>query len=73
MSVDGRFVWAAPVDYQESEVDKIMKAKANKVLQAYLVKRKHYIETIGLGASVLLQDWFCKSPNDCDPTYASSK
>lgn len=64
------FVYAVPKNYAEQEVDKDLRARAERIYTSYKKRRAEYIGEGKKGASEMLRDWFCDSKNMCSPSGA---
>lgn len=59
------FVWAVPKGHVEIEADRAIKAKADRILSQYKVRRAQYIGPGTKGVVNLLRDWLCESNSKC--------
>ncbi|MCY7375396.1 MAG: hypothetical protein LH472_05435 [Pyrinomonadaceae bacterium] len=64
------FVYAVPKGYAEQEVDKNLRARAERIYTSYKKRRAEYIGEGKKGASAMLRDWFCDSKSVCSPSSA---
>jgi len=63
------FVYAVPKNYTEMETDKILRARAERILSAYKKRRAEYIGAGKKGVVEMLRDWFCDNQK-CSPENA---
>ncbi len=70
VSPTGRFVYAVPKGYKETEVDKQLRTRADKVLAAYRERRARYIGEGKPGVVALLRDWMDDGTGRCAPENA---
>lgn len=65
---DNRFVYAVPKGYVETETDKTLRAKTEKIFNEYKRRRAEYIGEGKKGVVEMVRDWFCSSQNNCSPS-----
>jgi hypothetical protein len=70
VSDSGRFVYAVPKGYKETDEDNTLKEKARRVLVAYKERRARYIGAGKPGVVALIRDWFDDGKGNCAPENA---
>lgn len=65
-----RFVYAVPKNYTETEIDKALRAKADRIFNEYKRRRAEYIGEGKKGVVEMMRDWLCASQNSCSPINA---
>lgn len=68
-SPTNRFVYAVPKGQQETEADRLLKARSDKLLAEYRKRRAEYIGPGKKGAAAMLRDWFCAGESCRPPVY----
>ncbi|MDX1934546.1 MAG: hypothetical protein SFU56_18260 [Capsulimonadales bacterium] len=63
----GHFVYAVPKGFRTGETDRILKAKAERILAAYRERRARFIGEGKPGVVALLRDWFDIGNGLCSP------
>jgi hypothetical protein len=63
------FIYAVPKNYVETETDKILRLRAERILSAYKKRRAAYVGAGKKGIVEMLRDWFCDNQN-CSPENA---
>lgn len=63
------FVYAVPKGYTEQEIDKNLRARAERILAAYKKRRAEYVGAGKKGVVEMLRDWFCDNQK-CSPENA---
>jgi hypothetical protein len=64
------FVYAVPKGQVENEVDKTLRAQAERIFTSYKRRRAEYIGEGKRGVVEMLRDWFCNSQDGCLPRRA---
>jgi hypothetical protein len=59
------FVWAVPKGHEEREEDRVIKARAAKILESYKKRRAKYIGDGKQGVVKLLREWFDDGKGVC--------
>ena len=64
------FVWTVPKGHETTEADRMIFARAARILEAYRDRRARYIGAGKPGASALIRDWYCGGATSCSPANA---
>jgi hypothetical protein len=68
------FVWAVPKNHVETDADKNMRARAEKILAEYKTRRARFVGAGKPGVVEMMRDWFCDRQNQCAlPATAAAK
>ncbi len=65
-----RFVYAVPKNYLENEIDKALRAKAERIFNEYKRRRAEYIGAGKKGIGEMTRDWFCDAKGKFSPLEA---